>query len=149
MKYRLVKNWDETYTLQELGVYNFDGIIDNHWYDREKYDDLGFAIDAACVAIFGKIPACFCLALEYDEKAATVHADFEEAEDYAISRGLWREKRDGVEKIIEFTEHNEEEFHRCAWCDEFFPLYDIEEYDGICYQCDAAIRSRGERWGRR
>ena len=145
MKHRIIKNWDETYTLQELGVYNFDGIIDEHWYDRKTYDDIGFAIDATIEAR-GLNPNSFCLAVEYDEKVTTVHADYDEAEAYAIRRGLMRDKRDGVEKIIVFDEHGEEELHRCAWCDEFFPLWDIEKNDGICDYCDAAIRSRGERW---
>lgn len=62
-----------------------------------------------------------------------------------------------LEKAIEYAEAHGidliceiggpwDEYKKCEWCGEWYDHYEIEENNGICNRCHAAIRSRGERW---
>lgn len=60
-----------------------------------------------------------------------------------------------LEEAAEFAEANNcttvyeigggwEELERCEWCNEWMTRHELK--NGLCYQCRAAIWSRGENW---
>lgn len=70
-----------------------------------------------------------------DYPVATAFDDLDEAIEFAEAHG--------IDTICEIG-GSWDEYMKCEWCGEWFPTSELD--NGICSQCDAAIRSRGERW---
>lgn len=70
-----------------------------------------------------------------DYPIATAHDTLEDAIAFAEANGI-----DTISEIGGAWD----EFMKCEWCGEWFTIPELDK--GICSQCEAAIRSRGERW---
>lgn len=137
--YRIIKTWDNRYTLQAWSVYNFDGIPDHIWKDRQTFDTLGQAFDNLFLARGEAIPEDYFEITHGDngEEITNFFSDFEQATEYADTHQV---------NLICEVGASFDEYAKCEWCGEWYDLYTIDENNGICDQCYAAIRSRGERW---